>query len=139
MSRPLKKIDWQKVQEMLEAQCLGTEIAAYFGMHPDTFYRRVEEEQGMGFTEFSTQKKDIGKSKVRQAQYKSAVDGNTSAQVWWGKNYLGKRDNPISNVEFNKDLAKILDDLRDKPISDKICDELDKTPYPPKYYEKDAA
>lgn len=109
MNRPLKHIDWDIVQKMLEAQCLGTEIAARFGMHPNTFYDRVVQEHGMSFTEYSTQKKDIGKANVRIAQYKSALEGNPSAQVWWGKNHLGQRDNPVDNTSINPQIQKLLD------------------------------
>lgn len=114
MSRPLKPIDWKIVDKMLEAQCLGTEIAARFGLHPNTFYDRVLAEKGVGFTEYSTQKKDYGKANVRIAQYKSALEGNTSMQVWWGKNYLGQKDQPTNTQEFNKDLERILDALKEE-------------------------
>jgi hypothetical protein len=51
-TRPLKKIDWKVVDHLLEAGCYGTEIAANFGMHEDTFYQRVEDEKGMEFTAY---------------------------------------------------------------------------------------
>lgn len=112
MNRPLKPIDWDVVDKMMHAQCLGTEIAAYFDMHPDTFYRRVQEKSGMGFTEYSTQKKEVGKAKIRISQYKTALEGNTSMQIWWGKNHLGQKDQPVTTEEFNKNLGKLLDTLK---------------------------
>ena len=33
-----KKIDWDLVAKFLEAGCLGTGIAAYIGIHPNTLY-----------------------------------------------------------------------------------------------------
>ena len=119
MARPEKKIDWKVVQQMMEAQCLGTEIAAFFGMHPDTFYKRVEKEHKIGFSEYSTQKKEIGKAKMRLQQYKLGLEGNQGAQVWWGKNYLGQRDKPIDSKEVNPQIERLLTLLNESALHPK--------------------
>lgn len=111
MSRPEKQIDWKKVDAMLEAHCNGTEIAAQFGMHPDTFYKRVEKEYNMGFSEYFQQKKATGKSNLKFAQYKKALGGNTSIQIWLGKNWLGQREEPKEEKEFDGKLSVLLDKL----------------------------
>ena len=40
MARPKVDIDWERVNELLEADCEGTEIAAHLGIKPDTLYKR---------------------------------------------------------------------------------------------------
>jgi hypothetical protein len=94
MSRPEKKIDWQRVDELLEAGCLGTEIAAYFGMHSNTFYVRMTAHHGMGFSEYSSQKKSSGEALIREAQYKKAIKKlDNTMLIWLGKQRLGQREN----------------------------------------------
>jgi len=111
MSRPHKHIDWEKVDRLLQAHTPGTEIAASFDMHPDTFYRRVEEEYGMGFTDYCSQKRNKGKNNLRLAQLKNALEGNTSMQVWLGKNWLGQKDEPKQEQSFDGKLSDLLTKL----------------------------
>ena len=112
MSRPLKEIDWSMVDKLLQAHTPGTEIAASFDMHPDTFYRRVEKEQGVGFSEYCAQKRKKGCNNLRIAQFKNAREGNTSMQIWLGKNWLGQKDEPKEEKEFDGSLAKLLELLK---------------------------
>ncbi len=91
--RPPYEIDWKKVDELMIAGCTGTEIAAYFGMYPDTFYRRVEVEKQVGFTAYLQSKRSKGDSILRAVQYDEAVrKRNTTMIVWLGKNKLGQTD-----------------------------------------------
>ena len=112
MSRPEKPIDWSLVDKLLQAHTPGTEIAASFDMHPDTFYDRVKKEFGTGFTAFCSQKKKKGKNNLRLAQLKNALEGNTSMQVWLGKNWLAQRDEPKEDKEFDGQLAVLLEMLK---------------------------
>ena len=115
MARPKKNIDWKKVDKMLEAQCLGTEIAAYFDMHPDTFYNRVQEEFGMGFTDFSRRKKDTGKMKLRMAQMESALQGDRSMMIWLGKNYLEQKDKVEKEIKGGRVInINITDEIQEE-------------------------
>jgi len=121
--RPVKPIDWEKVDRLLEAGCLGTEIAAHFNMHPDTFYIRCQKEKGMGYTAYSQEKKQKGDSILRAAQYKTALDGNTTMQVWLGKQRLGQRDKPKEEEaqdEFARMLVKYISDLQKIPGTPKF-------------------
>lgn len=93
-TRPKKIVDWAKVDELLMAGCLGTEIAAHFDMHHDTFYRKVEEQYGIGFTAYSAEKKAQGDSLLRAAQYAKALGlsdkGDNTLLIWLGKTRLGQ-------------------------------------------------
>lgn len=106
MSRPEKKIDWVRVDELLEAGCLGTEIAAYYGMHPNTFYDRVAAQYNMSFTDFSSQRKSSGEALIREAQYKKAIKKQDNTMlIWLGKQRLGQRENHI-DTSGTEDLNK---------------------------------
>ncbi len=97
-TRPPKPIDWNKVDELLLAGCTGTEIASHFDMHPDTFYRRVEEEKSIGYTAYSQQKKQQGESILRAHQYAKALgitkDGDNTLLIWLGKQRLNQCETP---------------------------------------------
>jgi hypothetical protein len=94
MARPEIPIDWDKVDYLLKAGCLGTELAAKFAMHPDTFYRRVEEKYSMGFTDYMQQMRADGDACIRAKQYEKALkdDGDNTMLIWLGKNRLGQRN-----------------------------------------------
>ena len=100
------------VDKLLQAHCPGTEIAASFDMHPETFYDRVKKEFGTGFTEYSSQKKNKGKGNLRLAQLKNALEGNTTLQIWLGKNWLSQRDEPKEDKEFDGQLSVLLEKLQ---------------------------
>lgn len=55
--KPLLTINWKEVDRYLEAGCIGTEIAAFIGVSPDTLYIRTVHEKGMTFTAYQQQKK----------------------------------------------------------------------------------
>ena len=107
MSRPEIPIDWKKVDKLLIAGCLGTEIASHFVMHPNTFYDRVQQKFGVSFTEYSQEKKSTGDSILREKQFEIANKGNVTLLIWLGKNRLGQKDQeqnelkPILTDQFN--------------------------------------
>jgi hypothetical protein len=113
-SRPLIDIDMAKVDELLIYGCNGAEVAAVFGCHPDTLYKRVEDEKGMTFTAYACQKKQHGDSILRGAQYRKAAKGDNSMMIWLGKNRLDQRDSPAEitvSPEAMKSVKAFLDQL----------------------------
>jgi len=96
MSRPELPIDWDKVDYMLKCGCTGTELAAVFSIHPNTFYRRVEEKYNVSFSEYSQQRRMVGDYNLRQKQYEKAMGltetGDNTLLIWLGKNRLGQRN-----------------------------------------------
>lgn len=96
MSRPELTIDWERVDYMLKCGCTGTELAATFSMHPNTFYRRAEEKYGVSFSEYSQQRRMVGDYALRQKQYEKAMGltetGDNTLLIWLGKNRLGQRN-----------------------------------------------
>lgn len=110
--RKKQEIDWKKVDLMLEAHCLGTEVANHLGIHPDTLYNRVKEEFKVDFSAYSRQKKEKGKSHVKVKQYQEARIGNKQMLIWLGKNWLGQKDEPKKDQEFDGSLAQLLQLLK---------------------------
>jgi AraC-like DNA-binding protein len=104
MGREPKPIDWDIVNELLEAGCTGTEIAANFHIHPDTLYNRVQKEFGITFTAYSAEYDEKGKSLIKLAQYEKALEKDNSMLIWVGKQRMGQRE-PDSKSEL--DLSKL--------------------------------
>ncbi len=81
---------------MLKAGCYGTEIAANFDMHEETFYNRVQEKYGMGFTAYSSEKRKAGESLLRIKQFEKALGitttGDNTLLIWLGKQRLNQRE-----------------------------------------------
>lgn len=109
MSRPHIPIDWEMAEALMAAGSPGTEIASFFGLHPDTFYRRVEEKYSVGFTELSAQKKATGEAVLRMHQYNKAVGvtkkGDNTLLIWLGKQRLNQRELPIES-EVSQETSK---------------------------------
>jgi hypothetical protein len=118
MSRPEKKIDWKLVDKLLMAGCEGTQIAPHFDMHYETFYRRVQEKYGMGFTEYCALKRYQGDSFLLDKQFQKAREGDNVMLVWLGKNRLKQTESPqevaISKetMEYFKTIMSQLSDLQ---------------------------
>lgn len=106
--RPIKPIDWNKVDEMLESCCTGTEIAAYFAMHHQTFYDRVLMEKGICFTAYSQQKQSKTLQRLRNKQLEVAENGNPSLLIWLGKQYLDQRDQPKEETKKQEIEAAVI-------------------------------
>ena len=110
---PLIPIDWKIVDDLLMAGCTGTEVASYFGVHPDTLYLRCQDEKKMGFTEYRTIKKQKGDSLLRATQYKVAIDKDKTMLIWLGKQRLGQREDPQQEDSFNGELKEFMSFLRE--------------------------
>jgi hypothetical protein len=117
MGRPRKDIDWKQFEELCKIQCTEEEICSVLGVCVDTLNLRCEEQYGEGntFSKVFEQKRKDGKSSLRRAQWKSAIEGNNTAmQIFLGKNMLGQADkqeidqNTSGSIEvvFSSDLEK---------------------------------
>lgn len=107
MSRPEVTIDWKKADELMRSGCPGTEVAAYFGIHPNTFYRRVEEKFEISFSDYLAEKKADGDALIRLQQFKKALGtdkkGDNMMLIWLGKNRLNQRDQPSQDISSHED------------------------------------
>jgi hypothetical protein len=109
MARPEKTIDWKQVDNLLMANCHGTEIAAHFNMHPNTFYNKVQEELNIGFSEYSAIKKAQGDGLIKAKQFEvGVVDKNVTMLIWLGKQRNGQRENPEVSATFTATPEQII-------------------------------
>lgn len=112
MTRPQIEIDWKLVDDFLIAGSPGTEVAAFFSMHHDTFYRRVEEKYNMGFTAYAQQKKSTGEAMIRKQQLNKALgltkEGDNTLLIWLGKQRLNQSETPKENA-ISEDTIKKYD------------------------------
>lgn len=84
MGRPRLELNEDQVYELAKLMCTHEEIAAVMGCHKDTIADR--------FSELILKGREEGKISLRRAQMKNALNGNTSMQIWLGKQYLGQKD-----------------------------------------------
>jgi len=99
MGRPPIEIDWQLVDSLCEIHCTEAEIAAILRVSIDTLARRAKSEFGKTFAEYFKEKSAGGKSSLRRAQYKKAMDGNPAMLIWLGKQWLGQVDHHVPDDE----------------------------------------
>jgi len=113
MARPIKPLDWDRVEWLLKCGCSGAEIAAEFDMHPDTFYRKVEDTYNIGFTEFCAIKRANGDVLLREAQFGKALEKDNTMMIWLGKQRLGQKENHDAVAPNNdKMLGDILAEVK---------------------------
>jgi len=112
MARPEIPIDWNKVEYLLKAGCMGTEVAAKFAMHPQTFYNRVVQHYGCtNYTEFLQEMRTEGDADIRAKQYEKALGltetGDNTLLIWLGKNRLGQKNE--DKISISEDGLKALE------------------------------
>lgn len=87
------KPDWSQVEKLAALHCTGEEIAEFLGISYDTLERACKREMQMKLADYLAQKKSIGRTSLRRAQYTKAVnEGNTTMLIWLGKQWLGQTD-----------------------------------------------
>ena len=101
MARPKVNIDWERVNELLEADCEGTEIAAYLGIVPNTLYRRCEEDHKISFSKYLQEKKAKGNSLLKEKQFNTAMSGDRTMLIWLGKQRLGQSEKSQQTLEIS--------------------------------------
>jgi hypothetical protein len=106
MGAPQKPIDFEVLDKLLYIQCTELEVSAVMECSVDTLNAAVKEHSGLTFSEYSQQKKGVGKVSLRRAQHRNAVEhNNTAMQIWLGKQYLGqaeKTETVVRDTAFEK-------------------------------------
>lgn len=96
MTRPgpkTPKVDPNAVKALASIMCTMPEIALVIGVSEDTLQRRPVLAKAIA------EGRANGRSSLRRAQYKAAMDGNPTMLIWLGKQVLGQRDN--ADVDMN--------------------------------------
>lgn len=97
MARPLKEIDKKAFENLCGLQCTKEEICSFFEVSDKTLERWCKRTYKAGFSEVFRQKRGKGKISLRRAQFKLA-EKNASMAIFLGKQYLGQRDQPDTDV-----------------------------------------
>ena len=95
------KIDWNRVDKMLQAHCDGVGIAGLLGIHEDTLYLACQEDKKMGFSAYKQLKQSEGKELLRQKMFGQAMGGDKTMLVWLSKQYLDMKEQPNRQEEKN--------------------------------------
>lgn len=96
--RPVKEVDFDKIDKLCEYHCTAQEITDYLntrgdGVSYNTIERRIKKVFGVTFGEYIKQKHNaFAKPKLRELQWKAAESGNIVMLIWLGKQYLGQKD-----------------------------------------------
>jgi len=88
--RPRLTFDLKLVEDLGKIQSTHAELAAVLGVSIETVKRRLKDDPE--FCAVYEKGLENGKSSLRRIQWKSALSGNTTMQIWLGKQYLGQRD-----------------------------------------------
>lgn len=100
--RPLKQVDTDQIYTLAQLWCTQEEIAAHTGVSVDTLERN--------YADIIKKGKEEGKASLRRMQWRSALDGNVTMQIWLGKNIL-KQTDTISENNIPKETSNKFDDL----------------------------
>ncbi len=112
MGRPKKEIDYDILENLMQIQCTQSEICSVFNITDKTLLSKIKEHYGedMDFMELYKIHSEKGKTSLRRAQYKVALNGNTTMLIWLGKQYLGQKE-PDTKQEMSIENLQTLADM----------------------------
>lgn len=102
-TKPLSEKEFQQIISMIKIHCTRDEICGVFNMSDTTLNRRIAELKIEGVENFEAlyqMHSASGKASLRRMQWKSAENGNVTAQIWLGKQILGQTDQIKQQVEM---------------------------------------
>ncbi len=91
MGRPLKEIDYKKLDSLCFIQCTGEEISAILDIDYSNLNKKLKNETGKTFTQYYAEKRSGGKMSLRRRQF-AMSETNPTMAIWLGKNWLGQSD-----------------------------------------------
>lgn len=116
MARPKKVINQKQFESLCAIQCTQEEICNVLDVTDKTLTRWCNEVYNLSFSEVYEQKRDIGRMSLRRNQFKLAESGNTTMQIWLGKQVLKQSENPVmDNIKLKELELKIKEfELKEK-------------------------
>jgi len=90
MGRPRLSFDLRQVEELGKIQSTQGELAAVLDCGLSTVKDRIANDEE--FAAAYERGREAGKSSLRRLQWKAALGGNITMQIWLGKQYLGQSD-----------------------------------------------
>ena len=104
LPRPKKVINQKQFESLCAIQCTQEEICNVLEVSEKTLINWCQETYGDSFSKVFRQKKELGRMSLRRKQWELAQSGNSTMQVWLGKNILKQSDNPIQDEIKLKEL-----------------------------------
>ena len=129
MARPRKVINQKQFESLCAIQCTEEEICNVLDVSEKTLISWCNEVYGESFSKVFRQKRDLGKTSLRRNQWKLAENGNSTMQIWLGKQILKQSESPIQDEIKLKELElKVKEfELKEKLIMKKLENEDDKS------------
>lgn len=88
--KPYKLIDIEVAKRAASLMCTNNEIATICGIAHSTFYEHLKNQPELA--EALEEGRDRARVSLRRVQYEAAMSGNTTMQIWLGKQWLGQKD-----------------------------------------------
>ena len=104
MARPKKKISQKQFESLCAIQCTKEEICDVLDVTEKTLNNWCKETYGVGFSLVFSQKRALGKASLRRNQWKLAEKGNSTMQIWLGKQILKQSESPLQDEIKLKEL-----------------------------------
>ena len=95
MARPKKKISQKQFESLCAIQCTKEEICNVLDVTEKTLNNWCKETYGEGFSLVFNKKRALGKASLRRNQWKLAEKGNSTMQIWLGKQILKQSESPL--------------------------------------------
>ena len=129
MARPRQVINQKQFESLCAIQCTQEEICNVLDVSEKTLISWCNEVYGESFSKVFRQKRDLGKTSLRRNQWKLAENGNSTMQIWLGKQILKQSENPIQDEIKLKELElKVKEfELKEKLIMKQLENEDDKS------------
>ena len=129
MARPRKVINQKQFESLCAIQCTEEEICNVLDVSEKTLISWCNEVYGESFSKVFRQKRDLGKTSLRRNQWKLAENGNSTMQIWLGKQILKQSENPMQDEIKLKELElKVKEfELKEKLIMKQLENEDDKS------------
>ena len=104
MGRPKKKISQKQFESLCAIQCTEEEICDVLEVTDKTLTKWCKETYNKPFSEVFREKRALGKASLRRNQWKLAEKGNSTMQIWLGKQMLKQSESPLQDEIKLKEL-----------------------------------
>jgi len=111
IGRPRIEIDIEQLKNLVRIQCTAEECAIVLCVDADTINARLKDAGEKTFSEFYKRYAEEGKTSLRRAQWKLALEGNPTMLIWMGKQILGQTDKQAVDWTGTLGIKRTLDDF----------------------------
>ena len=113
VGRPPLELDWELIDEHLEAGCSGISIARTLKIHADTLYDAIQRKYNMNFTDYSCKFHTVGDDLLKKTQFDKAIGrtkkGDTTLLLHLGRTRLKQTDALPERKEISPNDAQLDD------------------------------